>query len=70
MGDVAIDDLPIAYTAIAANILNEKEVWMNSGKPGSGGFKGSRSEQVGQQNTTRFAGRRCDALGTNLRMIL
>lgn len=32
MGDVVIEDLPIAYTAVAADILNEKEVWMNSGK--------------------------------------
>ena len=32
VGDVIIEDLPIAYTAVAADILNEKEVWMNSGK--------------------------------------
>jgi NTE family protein len=32
VGDVAIEDLPIKYTAVAADILNEKEVWMNSGK--------------------------------------
>jgi len=32
VGDVAIEDLPIAYTAVAADILNEKEVWMNSGR--------------------------------------
>lgn len=31
VGDVVIEDLPIAYTAVAADILNEKEVWMNSG---------------------------------------
>jgi NTE family protein len=32
VGDVLIEDLPIKYTAVAADILNEKEVWMNSGK--------------------------------------
>ncbi len=32
VGDVAIEDLPIKYTAVAADILNEKEVWLNSGK--------------------------------------
>jgi len=32
VGDVIIEDLPIAYTAVAADILNEKEVWINSGK--------------------------------------
>ena len=32
VGDVAIEDLPIKYTAVAADILNEKEVWINSGK--------------------------------------
>ncbi|MCJ8319816.1 MAG: patatin-like phospholipase family protein [Colwellia sp.] len=32
VGDVAIEDLPIKYTAVAADILNEKEVWMNSGR--------------------------------------
>jgi len=32
VGDVVIEDLPIAYTAVAVDILNEKEVWMNSGK--------------------------------------
>ena len=31
VGDVVIEDLPIKYTAVAADILNEKEVWMNSG---------------------------------------
>jgi len=29
---VVIEDLPIAYTAVASDILNEKEVWMNSGR--------------------------------------
>ncbi len=28
---LTIEDLPIAYTAVAADIHNEKEVWMNSG---------------------------------------
>ncbi len=31
IGDVAIEDLPISYTAVAANISNEKEVWLKSG---------------------------------------
>ena len=32
VGDVVIEDLPIKYTAVATDILNEKEVWMNSGR--------------------------------------
>jgi NTE family protein len=32
VGDVVIEDLPIVYTAVAADIHNEKEVWMNSGR--------------------------------------
>ena len=32
VGDVLIEDLPIKYTAIAADIGREKEIWMNSGK--------------------------------------
>ena len=32
VGDMVIEDLPITYTAVAADILNEKEVWMNSGR--------------------------------------
>ncbi|MBU2964158.1 patatin-like phospholipase family protein [Amphritea sp. 2_MG-2023] len=32
VGDVMIEDLPISYTAVATDILNEKEVWINSGK--------------------------------------
>lgn len=32
VGDVVIENLPIAYTAIATDLLNEKEVWINSGK--------------------------------------
>lgn len=32
VGDTVIEDLPINYTAVAADILNEKEVWINSGK--------------------------------------
>ncbi len=32
VGDEVIEDLPIAYTAVATDILNEKEVWLNSGK--------------------------------------
>ena len=32
VGDVLIEDLPMRYTAVAADIANEKEVWMNSGR--------------------------------------
>ncbi len=32
VGDVLIENLPVKFTAIAADIRNEKEVWMNSGK--------------------------------------
>lgn len=32
VGDLTIDELPIKFTAVASDILNEKEVWMNSGK--------------------------------------
>jgi NTE family protein len=31
VGDVPIESLPIKYTAVAADISQEKEVWMNSG---------------------------------------
>lgn len=31
VGDTQIEDLKIKYTAIAADILNEKEIWINSG---------------------------------------
>ena len=31
IGDVTIEELPIKYTAVAADIVSEKEVWMNSG---------------------------------------
>lgn len=31
IGEVAIEDLPIRFTAVAANIINEKEVWLQSG---------------------------------------
>ena len=31
VGDIDIDDLAIKYTAVAADIVHEKEVWMNSG---------------------------------------
>lgn len=31
VGDVKIESLPIKYTAVAADISQEKEVWMNSG---------------------------------------
>ena len=30
-GDVNIEDLPISYTAVATDIRNEKEVWINKG---------------------------------------
>ena len=29
--DIQIEDLPIPYTAVAADILTEKEIWINSG---------------------------------------
>jgi len=32
VGDINIEDLPIKYTAVAADIFNEKEVWMNHGR--------------------------------------
>ena len=32
VGDLQIEDLPISYTAIAADIKNEKEVWLRSGR--------------------------------------
>lgn len=32
VGDQLIEDLPISFTAIAADIINEKEVWIESGK--------------------------------------
>jgi NTE family protein len=31
VGDCQIEDLPIAYTAIAADITREKEIWLQSG---------------------------------------
>ncbi len=31
VGDINIEDLPIKYTAVAADIANEKEVWLSSG---------------------------------------
>jgi len=31
VGKVNIEDLPIAYTAVAADIVHEKEIWINSG---------------------------------------
>lgn len=32
VGDKTIEELPIPYTAVAADISNEKEVWLNSGR--------------------------------------
>ena len=32
VGDQLIEDLPISFTATAADIINEKEVWIESGK--------------------------------------
>jgi NTE family protein len=32
VGDKTIEELPIPYTAVAADIENEKEVWLNSGR--------------------------------------
>lgn len=31
VGDQLIEDLPITYTAVAADIINEKEIWLNRG---------------------------------------
>ncbi len=31
VGNVHIEDLPIAFTAVAVDVANEKEVWINSG---------------------------------------
>ena len=31
VGDQVIEDLPITYTAVAADIVSEKEVWINEG---------------------------------------
>lgn len=31
VGDITIAELPISYTAVASDILNGKEVWLNSG---------------------------------------
>jgi len=31
LGDQQIEDLPLSYTAVAADIENEKEVWINTG---------------------------------------
>ncbi len=31
VGDINIEDLPIKYTAVAADIANEKEIWLSSG---------------------------------------
>jgi NTE family protein len=32
IGDVNIEELPISYTAVAADIVNQKEVWIQEGK--------------------------------------
>ena len=32
VGDQLIEDLPISFTATAADIINEKEVWIESGR--------------------------------------
>jgi NTE family protein len=31
VGDQLIEDLPITYTAVASDIINEKEIWLNKG---------------------------------------
>jgi len=31
VGDQLIEDLPLAFTAVASDIVNEKEVWLNKG---------------------------------------
>lgn len=32
VGDKTIEELPIPFTAVAADVVNEKEVWINSGR--------------------------------------
>ena len=32
VGDIKIEDLPINYTAVAADVNEEKEIWINSGR--------------------------------------
>ena len=32
VGDRLIEDLPMSFTAVAADVRNEKEIWINSGK--------------------------------------
>lgn len=32
VGDQLIEDLPISYTAVACDIIREKEIWINSGR--------------------------------------
>jgi len=32
VGDIKIDDLPMRYTAVAADVNEEKEIWINSGQ--------------------------------------
>ncbi|WP_114325755.1 patatin-like phospholipase family protein [Candidatus Colwellia aromaticivorans] len=32
VGDILIEDLPISFTAVAADVNNEKEVWLTSGR--------------------------------------
>ena len=32
VGNQLIEDLPIRYTAVAADVKNEKEIWLNSGR--------------------------------------
>jgi NTE family protein len=31
VGDISIEELPVKYTAVAADVINEKEVWLSSG---------------------------------------
>ncbi len=32
VGNKTIEELPISFTAVAADVVNEKEIWINSGK--------------------------------------
>jgi len=32
VGDISIEDLPISYTAVAVDVSEEKEIWINSGQ--------------------------------------
>ena len=43
VGDQDIETLPIKYTAVAADIVNEKEVWINKGSEAAGDRRATKS---------------------------